>query len=133
MREAFLSRFQEFKNSRATLAFVKHPLNATITELKCSPFEVDIGSFEIQLLNLRNKEIWRSKFERLCVELEIFEKKKCDLSSQHKWSALNDLEKEDMIIFNAWNSIPDSYDQLKKLKHIVRINKYLLSMKFSFI
>ncbi|GFV52792.1 uncharacterized protein TNCV_2874631 [Trichonephila clavipes] len=67
----------------------------------------------------KNKEICRSKFERLCVELEILEKKKCDLSSQHKWSALNDLEKEDMIIFNAWNSIPDSYDQLKKFAFAV--------------
>ena len=46
---------------------------------------------------------------------EILEKIKCDLSSQHNWSALNDLEKEDIIIFNAWNSIPDSFDQLKKL------------------
>ena len=76
MREAFLSRFQGFKNSSATLAFVKNPLNATITELKFSPFEIGIGSFEIQLLDLKNKEIWRSKFERLCVELEILEKKK---------------------------------------------------------
>ncbi|CAH1401260.1 unnamed protein product [Nezara viridula] len=42
-----------------------------------------------------------------------------DLRSQHKWSALNDLEKEDMIIFNAWNNIPDSYDQLKKLTFAV--------------
>ncbi|GFU88737.1 dimer_Tnp_hAT domain-containing protein [Trichonephila clavipes] len=39
--------------------------------------------------------------------------------SQHKWSALNDPEKDDMIIFNAWNSIPDSYDQLKKLAFAV--------------
>ncbi|GFS56028.1 general transcription factor II-I repeat domain-containing protein 2B [Trichonephila clavipes] len=31
-------------------------------------------------------------------------------NSQHKWSALNDLEKEDMIILKAWNSIPGSYD-----------------------
>ena len=69
MREAFLSRLQEFKNSRETLAFVKNPLNATITELKFSPFQIDIGSFEIQLLDIKNKEIWRSKFERLCVEL----------------------------------------------------------------
>ncbi|GFY50648.1 protein lev-9 [Trichonephila inaurata madagascariensis] len=60
-----------------------------------------------------------SKFERLCVELEILEKKKCDLSSQHKWSALNDLEKEDMINFNAWNSIPASYDQLKNPSFVV--------------
>jgi hypothetical protein len=54
-----------------------------------------------------------SKFERLCVDLEILEKIKCELSSQHKWSALKDLEKEDMIIFKAWNNIPDSYDQWK--------------------
>ncbi|GFT55154.1 uncharacterized protein TNCV_2326361 [Trichonephila clavipes] len=73
----------------------------------------------MQLLDLKNKEIWRSKFERLCVELEILEKKKCDLGSQHKWSALNNLEKEDKMIFNAWNSIPDSYDHLKKLEFAV--------------
>lgn len=118
MREAFLSRFHEFKNSRTTLAFVKNPLNATIN--KFSSFEIDIGSFEIQLLDLKIKEIWRSKFERLCVELEILEKEKCDFSSQHKWSALNDLEKEDMPIFNSWNSIPDSSDdQMKKLAFYV--------------
>ncbi|XP_071041894.1 uncharacterized protein [Parasteatoda tepidariorum] len=119
MRETFLSKFQEFKNSRAILAFVKNPLNATITELKFSPLEIDIGSFEIQLMDLKNKDIWLSKFERLCVELEILEKKKIDISFQHKWSALNNLEKEDMTIFNAWNSIPDSYDQLKKLAFAV--------------
>ena len=115
MREAFLSRFQEFKNSKATLAFAKNPLKATITDLNFSPFGIDISNFEIQLLDLKNKEIWSSKFEHLCVDLEILEKNKCELSSQHKWSALKDLEKEDMIMFNAWNSIPDSYDQLKKL------------------
>ncbi|GFV50879.1 general transcription factor II-I repeat domain-containing protein 2 [Trichonephila clavipes] len=58
-REAFLSKFQEFKNSIATLVFVKNPLNATIAELKFSRFEIDIGSFEIQLLDLKSKEIWR--------------------------------------------------------------------------
>ncbi|GFS96991.1 dimer_Tnp_hAT domain-containing protein [Trichonephila clavipes] len=119
MREALLSRFLQFENSRGTLVLVKNPLNATITELKFSPFEIGIGSFEIQLLDLKNKEIWCCKFEPLCVELEILEKKKYDLSSQHKWSALNDLEKEDMIIFNAWNSISDSYDQLKKFAFTV--------------
>ena len=55
MSEAFLSRFQEFKNSRATLAFVKNPLNEMITELKFSPFEIDIGSFEIQLMDLKKQ------------------------------------------------------------------------------
>jgi hypothetical protein len=51
----------------------------------------------------------------LCVDLEILEKNKCELISQHKWFALKDLEREDMIIFNAWNNNPDSYDQLKAL------------------
>jgi len=79
-----------------------------MTRLKLSPFEINIISLEIQLLDLKNKEMWHSKFERLCVELEILEKKKCDLSSQHKQSPLNDLEKEDMSSFNARSSIPDS-------------------------
>ncbi|GFU61137.1 uncharacterized protein TNCV_763971 [Trichonephila clavipes] len=90
-----------------------------LNQVKFSPFKIDIGSFEIQLLDLKNKEIWCSKFEHFCVKLEILYKKKCDLSSQQKWSALNDQEKEDMIIFNAWNSIHDSYDQMKKLAFAV--------------
>ena len=71
MREAFLSRFQEFKNSRATLAFVKNPLNATITELKFSPFEIDIGSFEIQLLDLKNKERYGALNSNIYFNLRI--------------------------------------------------------------
>jgi hypothetical protein len=82
--------------------------------LNFSLFNIDIGAFEMQLLELKNKELWSSKFERLNADIENLEKNKCDLNSQQKWSALKDLEKEDMIIFNAWNSIPDSYDQLKK-------------------
>ena len=85
--------------------------------MKFAPFEIDIGSFKIQLVDLKNKEIWRSKFERLCHELKILKTKKSGLSSQHKWFALNDLEKEDMI--NDWNSIPDSYDQLKNLEFVL--------------
>lgn len=116
MKEAFLSRFQEFRNSKATSAFVKNPINATLTELNLSPFNVDTGNYQMQLLDLKNKELWSSKFEHLCADLEILEKHKCELivSSQYKWSALKELEKEDMMIFNTWNSIPHSYDQLKK-------------------
>jgi hypothetical protein len=100
-------------------AFVEKPLSVDVTELNYSVFNIDIGSFEMQLLELKNKELWSSKFERLNADMEKLEKNKCDLSSQQKWSALKDLEKEDMIIFNAWNSIPDSYDQLKKLAFAV--------------
>ncbi|KAK1339089.1 LOW QUALITY PROTEIN: hypothetical protein QTO34_019762, partial [Cnephaeus nilssonii] len=119
---------QEFRNSKATLAFVKKSLNATVTELNFSPFNIDIGNFEMQLLDLKNKELWSSKFE------QILEKNKCELSSQHKWSALKDLEKEDMLIFNTWNSIPDSYNQLKKLAFAVLSlfgSTYLFEKSFS--
>ena len=52
----------------------------------------------------------RSKSERLSVDLETLEKKISELSLQDKWSAMNELEKEDMI--NVWNGIPDTYDHL---------------------
>ncbi|XP_059530961.1 general transcription factor II-I repeat domain-containing protein 2-like isoform X8 [Myotis daubentonii] len=134
MREAFLNRFQELRSSKATLAFVKKPLSATVTELNFSPFNIDIGNFEMQLLDLKNRELWSSKFERLCADIEILEKNKCDLISQHKWSSLEDLEKEDMLIFNTWNSIPDSYNQLKKLAFAVLSlfgSTYLCEQSFS--
>jgi hypothetical protein len=134
MKEAFLKRFQEFRNSKATLAFVKKPVYATVTELNFAPFNTDIGNFELQLLDLKNKELWSSKFERLSADLEILEKKKCEFSSQHKWSALKDLEKEDMLIFNVWNDIPDSYNQLKKLAFAVLslfVSTYSCEQSFS--
>lgn len=58
-------------------------------------------------------QIWTS------LGLETLEKNKCELGSQPKWSVSKDLEKQDMIMFNAWNSILDSYDQLKKLAFAV--------------
>ena len=38
-----------------------------------------------------------------------------------------------MIIFNAWNSIPDSYDQLKKLAFAVSLfgSTYICEQSFS--
>lgn len=73
------------------------------------------SNFEIQM-DLKIKDIWSPNLEQLCVDLEVLVKKKCELSSQHKWYALPNLEKEDMILFNAWNSIPDGYDQLKNTR-----------------
>lgn len=54
---------------------LKKTLNATVTELIFSPFNTDIGKFEMQLLNLKSKELCSSKFERLCADIEILEKK----------------------------------------------------------
>jgi hypothetical protein len=38
----------------AQISVIKHPLKATITDLKFSPFGIDIGNFEIQLLDLED-------------------------------------------------------------------------------
>lgn len=61
----------------------------------------------MQLLELKMKELWNSKFESFNDDIEKLEKNKYDLSSQQKRSALKELEKEDMIILNTWNSIPN--------------------------
>lgn len=84
MREAFINRFQEFKNSRTTLAFVKNLINATIKDSQFFPFGFDISNFEILLLGLKIKKIWSYKFECLSFDVEILEK--YELISQHKWT-----------------------------------------------
>jgi hypothetical protein len=35
----------------AQISVINQPLKAMITDLKCSPFGIDIGNFEIQLLD----------------------------------------------------------------------------------
>lgn len=115
MKNSFNKRFQEFRGSKATLGFVKNPLNVAVEELNLNPFNIDVGQLELQLIELKGKELWSSKFVDLAGELEALEKSKCELSSQHKWSALSKLEDQDMIIFRTWVTIPDSFDQVKKL------------------
>jgi hypothetical protein len=39
----------------AQISVNKHHLKATITDLKFSPFGIDVGNFEIQLLDLKQK------------------------------------------------------------------------------
>lgn len=115
MKKGFAERFQEFRKTKATLAFVKCPLKAITTEINFSPFNIDIANFESQLVELKSKELWSSKFERLLSDLETLERNKCELAMQHEWKALRDLEAEDNLIFKAWNEIPNSFDQLKTL------------------
>ena len=52
MRKEFL-RFQDFKNSKPFLAFLKNTPYAMITDLKLSLFGID--NFQIQLLDLKTR------------------------------------------------------------------------------
>jgi hypothetical protein len=47
------------------------------------------------------------------VELENLESKKATLAMNHKWTELSNCQKEDQLIFETWNSLPDNYCQLK--------------------
>jgi hypothetical protein len=45
--------FGPFSAALVQISVVKHPLKATITHFKFSPSGIDIGNFEIQLLDLK--------------------------------------------------------------------------------
>lgn len=65
MNATFLSSFNDFRNSKAMLAFVKKPsLNATLTEINFLSFNIDIANFEMQLVcwiyKIRNRVAQRS-------------------------------------------------------------------------
>jgi len=92
------TRFQQYRETKQTLAFVKKPLTACVEELQLSPFGVDPGALQLELLDLKSKELWSSKFIELTSDLQELEKKKCQLSSEHKWSKLHELENEDVLI-----------------------------------
>lgn len=49
----------------------------------------------------------------LKADLEELERQKSTLAVQHKWSEIEDLKKQDQIVFDTWNCLPDTYIQLK--------------------
>ena len=115
MKSSFGERFQQFRANKATLAFIVRPLKINIQELNLSPFDTDAGSLQMELIDLKGKELWSIKFANLTSRLEELEREKSTLISQHKWTAIKQLPKVESIIFDTWNSLPDTYKELKKL------------------
>lgn len=48
---------------------------AIVAELNFAPFNIDIGQFDMELSDLKSKDLWSAKFVRLSAELEMLEKK----------------------------------------------------------
>lgn len=114
MLNSFRSRFNEFRQEKATLSFLTKPLEANIDEINFLPFPtIDKAQFALQLADLRIKDLWASKFSDLKAELENLEREKCSLAVNHKWMELTNSKKEDQIIFEVWKSLPECYEQLK--------------------
>ena len=114
LKEAFADRFEDFRKLKTILSFLTKPLDVEVNELLFSQFPlVDRAQFQRQLLDLKSKELWLNNFSKLSLALESFEKRKCLVSSEHKWSALSSLEKYDKIIYDTWNCLPICYNHIK--------------------
>ncbi|XP_074854305.1 general transcription factor II-I repeat domain-containing protein 2A-like isoform X2 [Carettochelys insculpta] len=115
MQEVFAGQFQEFKKEKATLSFVLKPLEADTSALNFSTFTgVDRAELELELADMQDKDMWASKFRGLVTELEDLEKQKSTLAVQQRWTEMLDLKKQDQIVFDVWNSLPDAYSNMKR-------------------
>ncbi|GBM70699.1 hypothetical protein AVEN_122474-1 [Araneus ventricosus] len=117
MKDGFAERFEEFKTNKSTLAFVVNPLNSNTNEINIEPFGIDAGSLQMQLLDLKTKDLWSGKFTELKSKLEELGVQKCMHIAQHKWTALKETPRVEALIFGAWNSFPECYSEVKKLAY----------------
>ncbi|GBM42554.1 General transcription factor II-I repeat domain-containing protein 2A [Araneus ventricosus] len=77
MKDGFAERFEQFKTNKSTLAFIVNPLNTNTNEINVEPFGIDAGSLQMQLLDLKTKDLWSGKFTELKSKLEELEVQKC--------------------------------------------------------
>ncbi|GBN05179.1 hypothetical protein AVEN_230515-1 [Araneus ventricosus] len=68
-----------------------NPLNTNTNEINIKPFGIDAGSLQMQLLDLKTKDLWSGKFTKLKSKLEELEVQKCMHIAQHKWTALKEI------------------------------------------
>ncbi|GBM42804.1 hypothetical protein AVEN_228579-1 [Araneus ventricosus] len=94
-----------------------NPLNTNTNEINIEPFGIDAGSLQMQLLDLKTKDLWSGKFTELKSKLEELEIQKCMHIEQHKWTALKEIPRVEALIFGAWNSLPECYSEGKKLAY----------------
>ncbi|GBM18544.1 hypothetical protein AVEN_47937-1 [Araneus ventricosus] len=116
MKDGFAERFEQFKTNKSTLSFIENPLNTNTNQINIEPFGIDAGSLQMQLLDLKTKDLWSGNFTELKSKLEV---QKCMHIAQHKWTALKEIPRAEALIFGAWNSLPECYSEVKKLAYEV--------------
>jgi len=84
MKDDFAKRFEQFKTNTNTLAFIENLLNTNMYEINLEPFGIDAGSFQMQLLNLKYKDLWSGKLIELKKKLEELIVQKCMYIAQNK-------------------------------------------------
>ncbi|KAM3848390.1 general transcription factor II-I repeat domain-containing protein 2-like [Vipera latastei] len=115
MQTSFGKRFCEFREEKNTLSFPVTPLTIDPSALNMTAFAgVSQPDLEMELANIAGKDIWVSKFQRLTDNLEDVAHQKARLAQNHKWSDIENLPKQDKLIFETWNAIPNTYTNMKK-------------------
>ena len=112
MKDGFAERFEQFQINASTLAFIVNPLNTNTNEINIEPFGIDAGSLQMQLklLDLKTKHLWSGKFTEFRSKLKELEVQKSMHVTLHKW-----MPRVEALIFDAWNSLPECYSEVKKL------------------
>ncbi|GFV44865.1 uncharacterized protein TNCV_1340731 [Trichonephila clavipes] len=57
IKDEFDDRFEQFKTNKTTLAFIVNHLNTNSNEIHSEPFGIDTGSLEMQLKDLKSKDL----------------------------------------------------------------------------
>ncbi|KAF8790653.1 hypothetical protein HNY73_005641 [Argiope bruennichi] len=89
--DRFAERLEQFKTNKSALAFIANPLNTNTNEINIELFGIDAGSLQMQLLDLKTKDLWNGKFTELKRKLEELEIQKCMQFAQNKWTALKEI------------------------------------------
>ena len=111
IKDEFADRFEQFKTNKTTLAFIVNSLNTNSKEIHIDPFGIDTGFLEMQFIDLKSKALWHGKFSELKSQLEV---QKCMYVTQQNWTALKEMPRIEALIFDAWNSPPDCYSEVRK-------------------
>ncbi|XP_039204229.1 general transcription factor II-I repeat domain-containing protein 2-like isoform X19 [Crotalus tigris] len=115
MQTSFGKRFCEFREEKNTLSFPITPLTIDPSALNMTVFPgVSQPDLEMELADIADKDIWVSKFQRLADNLEDVARQKASLAQNHKWSDIENLPKQDKLIFETWDTIPNTYMNMKK-------------------
>lgn len=115
MQNSFATRFCEFRKEKATLSFPVTPLAIDPSLLNMTAFAgVSQPDLEMELADIVNKDIWVSTFKCLTATLEDVARQKAILAQNHKWNDIENLPKQDKLIFETWNAIPNTYLNMKK-------------------
>lgn len=94
--------------------FLTSSLTAEIKSINFPLFQtIDKRRFVFQLIKLKNKELWTLKFEVIKCDLQSTKRKKEILAVNHKRINSSKCQKEDQIILDVRNSLPESLNQLK--------------------